>query len=519
MKVKLLALVLLVVIADVAIMGCVSTSTEDVSEKDRLRSSIEAEYTKKSLEDYSRMVKGFAAMRKWREYPDVLFLQNSLFSMDSLRCQLGNIRNAHELELYLPDLHVDPPWTNVIRSRRGISRDDSAKGDSMLNEFAIVYMPNTYVNFEKSKERVLEVQQIFNEEFPRPWEIEKTNAKWGAFEKVLRALIDAKVNYFRVHDELCHFYLMHKVCALSAEELALADNEGMPVRLLGEMPYRLDLACPSKRLLPLCVFPLKEVNEGDWRLGDLDEASKEFASKSMPETYAIYQKCLVELEDTRRLFDEIAESMRLMDIVKFELSVIGCREKIDFLVNTLNTISLAITGCRTEYRIMARSSDDIAKFDHETAMKWKGFCNLLPGYLHERAKGPIIAVNSEMNAYYPCNILKWYHVCAAMEPNIPETFKTSWGTLEKIAWAKDVVAWADKFDPYLPTHETGQATVLYGHIIERPYENSYSLFGKEVINHLNAMDEGKATYLIRIPSIFTRKHGMLNEEVVVEMRS
>lgn len=427
---------------------------------------IDDEYSKMAGEYYSWMMKGLSALQglgkeKHIRDADIIgtaFLQNSIFSMDSRIRAFGKIDTSMKAAMYIMQIKdKDKPWANVIRSRRGASDEDATRGDALLEEFGNNYMPNAYSNFEKAKERVLEIQQMFNDEFPVPWEMRPSMPEWKAFEKILLGLMKAKVNYFRLHDELCHYYLMYKVGAVGAEDLAVIDSERIGIHLLSEMPSTMDSWHSGLVLVPL------------------DDNGCSFAAKNMPETYEVYQKCKTDLDETQRLLRELAFDMRCMDMVRFDLVVIACREKVDYTIETINKLTAAIKEWHAEFKIMEKSAAEIAELDHEMAIEWKDFADALPAYVNERAKGPLMITNSKIDKYYPCNnSLTRICAMAAMEPCVPKSFSCG----DRIKWwNKDrYTKWCDDY------MGLGRDDVHD--------------FRKELVDRLNAIDMGKAEYCV-----------------------
>ncbi len=292
------------------------------------------------------------------------------------------------------DVKKDKPWQKMVGARKSLSEEEINEGVAKLEEFGTRYMPTAYSQYEKAHEQAEELQQMFNEEMPEPQKIKKDDPKWNAYSKLLKGLMKARTRAFRNHDELCHFYLMHKVGALSAADLAKMDSEKIAIRLYEE---NLDYIC----------FTNAGVNAQS--LTVLEEQARAFAEKQAPETYGLYQKCEDVRAESQKLLDELLADVRIMDITRFELPVVACREKIDFLTQTLNSLTADIQTWHVEYKTMDKDAEAIAALDHATALKWKGFVELLPDYLKNRSNGPMIAANSPMQNYYSCNIICHWH--------------------------------------------------------------------------------------------------------------
>ncbi len=291
----------------------------------------------------------------------------------------------------------DKPWQKLVEPRRKLSEEEKNAGKSKLEEFGTHYLPNAYSNYEKIRDQAMEIQQMFNEEFPDPFSLKKDSPKWNTYTKLLKGLMKVRTQAFRRHDELCHFYLLHKVGALSAADLAKIDSGKISIWLYEEN-------------LDYISFDTAGVKAQ--KLTPLDEKVRTFAEKQAPETYAFYQKCEITREETMKLLSEILSDVRIMDITRFELPIVACREKIDFITQMLNTFTAEFQSWQVEYKTMEKDAAAIAVLDHRMALKWKAFVELLPSYLADRANGPLIAANNPMKKYYPCDAIYEWHLFA-----------------------------------------------------------------------------------------------------------
>ena len=290
-------------------------------------------------------------------------------------------------------IESDKPWQKLVGPRRKLSEEEKNGGKAKLEEFGTQFLPNTYSNYEKIRDQAMEIQQMFNEEFPDPFSLKEVSPKWNAYTKLLKGLMKVRTQMFRRHDELCHFYLLHKVGSLSAADLAKIDSGKISIWLYEENRY----------------ISFADAGITARELTKLEDKLRVFAEKQAPETYVYYQKCETARVEAQKLLGEILSDVRIMDITRFELPVVACREKIDFITQTLNALAADFQAWQVEYKTMEKDAAAIAELDHKTAMQWKGFVELLPDYIKERSEGPLIAANSPMGKYYPCDIIQRWH--------------------------------------------------------------------------------------------------------------
>ncbi len=276
-----------------------------------------------------------------------------------------------------------------VEPRLDLSQDEKMKGRALLEEFGSRYLPNAYANYGKAKESAVEIQQMFNENFPEPWAVKPNNPKWGAYCKLLKGFCKARSKYFRAHDELAHFYIMHKVGAITGDDLVKLDQGKIVILLLEENGNDI-------------VFPTMKHDE-------LDPKTCDFGTKYAPEAYAIYTKLKKDRDESLSLYSETLQEGRLIDAVRFNLATIALCEKINYLTLTMDKIGANIRELYMDHKTMDKDAETIAKIDHGIAMRWKPFIELLPKYVYDRANGPLIPVNSAMNVFYPNTEIQRWH--------------------------------------------------------------------------------------------------------------
>lgn len=294
-----------------------------------------------------------------------------------------------------------PDCLNVwVEPRLELTQDEKMKGRALLEGFASRYLPNAYANYEKAKEHAEEVQQMFNENFPEPWTVKSNNPKWSAYCKLLKGLCKSRAKYFRAHDELAHFYIMHKVGAATSDDLAKLDQGKIVILLLEENGNDI-------------VFPTLKHDE-------LNPKTCDFGIKYAPEAYATYTKLKKDRDESLRLYEETLQEGRLMDAVRFNLAAIALCEKINYLTLTMDKIGADIQALYMDHKTMDKDAETIAKTDHGIAMRWKPFLALLPKYIYDRANGPLVPVESSMNAFYPNTEIQRWHWYALGFPDRPD---------------------------------------------------------------------------------------------------
>lgn len=258
-------------------------------------------------------------------------------------------------------------------SRLDLTEEAALAGEALLSEFGAKYLPNAYANYEKKREALVELQQVFNEEFSRPWTIKSTDPKWNSFNKVLEKFVKARTECFICHDELCHYWLLSRFGVLTDKDFAQIDTQRLAVHLLPENVEWAD-------------YTLLEVNAMDGKVSD-------FAVKYAPESNAIYQKMEREFKELDALLLEVFIQLAKMDNVRYSRALTAAVAKRNDLVREMNTLSLQLQTWHMDHRTTEKSSEDVAKCDAAMSKQLKPFMDALPNYIKEHALGPIIATS------------------------------------------------------------------------------------------------------------------------------
>ena len=257
--------------------------------------------------------------------------------------------------------------------RLALAEAGAQAGEALLSDFGTKYMPNAYANYEKRREALAELQQVFNEEFPQPWTIKETNPKWNSFNKVLERFVQARTETFLCHDELCHYWLLWRLGVLSAGDLAAADAKSLSVPLLPENVARTESEFVSLKPLEGNVLA--------------------FAAKYAPASNGGYRKIEREFNEIDALLAEIGKQRQQMDDVRYSRVLEAAVAKRNDLARELNALSFQLQTWHMDHRTAEKSADDVARCDTDMAKKLKPFMDSLPGYVKARTLGPVIAAS------------------------------------------------------------------------------------------------------------------------------
>ncbi len=189
-------------------------------------------------------------------------------------------------------------WVSAASSARRIvtkprtGNADAQKGEGMLEAFGTQYMPNAYDNYGKARETAIEREQLLKEKFPDGAKSDTTGG--GLYLEIAKETAKAVSDYFRRHDELCHFYLMHKAGIMTDAELAKLDEAKICVML-----------------------PLSGEMQEKWKTPTAPKPDElDFAHKYKPETFAAYERLKALYDEGVKQYDSLLEDALLLDAVR-----------------------------------------------------------------------------------------------------------------------------------------------------------------------------------------------------------
>lgn len=253
------------------------------------------------------------------------------------------------------------PALRLTAPRLPLSAAERQKGEALLETFGATYLPNAYGAYEKAKEAAQVIQQVFCEEFPRPSEMTPDAPEWKPYCKTLKRLCEHRTASFALHDQLCHYYVLHKMGLVDPAVLAQADAAPLAARL------------PGEELEGHVYEPPAAV--------ELQEKHASFAGKYMPECLARFRAYDAARAATLKLLGETAADTRLLDAVRTEPCQRAGEEKVARLTAKMDGLAQLFQQLYMDHRIGDLTSDDLARRDHATALELKPFTDGLPSFI------------------------------------------------------------------------------------------------------------------------------------------
>ena len=327
--------------------------------------------------------------------------------------------------------------------RLALTEADAQVGEAILSEFGAKFLPNAYANYEKRRELLAEIQQVFNEEFPQPWTIKEDDPKWHSFNRVLERFAKARTESFLCHDELCHYWLLWRLGVLSDKDFATIDAKSLSVQL---RPENVKGVKPE-------LEPLKPI-EGN---------VSAFAAKYTPASNGVYQRMAREFKETDALLSEVFGQRRQMDDVRYSRALVAAVAKRNALARELNALSFQLQTWHMDYRTMEKTADDMAWCDVDMSKKLKPFIDSLSSYVKERVLSPVVILDTDLVAIPGRNYrLQRMEVTQRQWESVmgsnPSEFRGPDRPVENVSWddCQEFIKRASEMDgrPYrLPTDE------------------------------------------------------------------
>lgn len=231
---------------------------------------------------------------------------------------------------------------------------DETTAEGVLETFGTRYMPNEYDCYRKARETAKESEQILRENFPGGKPNPSARENRAMFDRVEKACAKAVSEMFRRHDELCHFYFLHKLGALSDAELSEIDEKPVLVMLPYENRlFKDNLSHPAED-----PPPSQE---------DLD-----FAAKYLPEINAAYQAEKNLLEESRKLLADLTAEARLLDAPRaWDDSLRLLSGRIDWTVAGVNFYAKCMKENRLAHAIGETTAEALSAFDQTTGANYQ----------------------------------------------------------------------------------------------------------------------------------------------------
>ena len=280
----------------------------------------------------------------------------------------------------------------VMEPRTG--KADTQKGEGMLEAFGERYMPNAYDNYCKVREKAIEREQMLKEKFPEGAKSDTTGE--GLYQKIAKATAKAISEYDRRHDELCHFYLMHKAGFMTDAELAELDEAKICIMLpLADMDVKMYyLEYGSIKTLAVDKEPIAP------KAAELD-----FARKYKPETFAAYERLKVIYGESVKQYGSLFDDALVLDAVRGGGVLAPLAQRLNLISSKLQQIAKTLSKENLLHEVEEITAEKLADSDAKFGIEVRAFEKGLPvrGWagrvcVPTRREGPIALVEAPVFA-------------------------------------------------------------------------------------------------------------------------
>ena len=227
---------------------------------------------------------------------------------------------------------------------------DSQSGEGLLEAFGTRYMPNAYATYQEARTIAKEREQLLAENFPNGRTSDVTGG--GLYDKISQSCMKAVAEMFRRHDELCHFYLLHRAGAVTDGALAELDRKRLQVVLpeIGEPPVGYSRT-----------------------IAGLSTQERDFAQKYLPETWAGYQRLETAFADGMKNYAEWRRDAILVDAVRSGTLLHPVRDELDGIGGQMDGIMQFVKEKKLLHAVGEATEAQLAKEDRHKGTAIRDF--------------------------------------------------------------------------------------------------------------------------------------------------
>ena len=228
-------------------------------------------------------------------------------------------------------------------------RADAEAGEEMLEEFGAKYLPNAYTLYRAKREKAKEREAVLKENFPdgrRPSSTERV-----FYDKVAKAVAKAVAEMDRRHDELCYYYLLHKIGVVTDAELAKIDSSPIAIMLFQE-----------GELKDVSIY--KEIKEDQ----------RAFAEKYLPTVLADYDFLVNAFSEVKAVY---ADGVK-MDAGNAGFVLRPIAERLDEIRQKINTLADTMRQQKAYYALEETTAEELAELDRKVGCEIKRFKEIPP---------------------------------------------------------------------------------------------------------------------------------------------
>ena len=268
---------------------------------------------------------------------------------------------ARMADLWSEEAAKAPRITTAPRLRGA----DAEAGEGVLEAFGTKYLPNAYARYQKKREKAKEREALLKENFPDGRASDSTDGK--LYDKIANAVAKAVAEMDRCHDELCHYYLLHKIGAVTDKELAKIDASKTFIWLELELVEKPDDIGVGKRPT---------------------EADRTFAGKYLPAVLSGYDRLANAFSEEETAYGALAADAVKVDAVYGGLVLMPLAERLSETRHNLDNLADTMKEQKLLHAVEETTVEQLAELDRKMGMEIQSFEKRKPfrDYVQEKLK-------------------------------------------------------------------------------------------------------------------------------------
>ncbi len=266
---------------------------------------------------------------------------------------------------------------------------DAEAGEGMLEAFGKKCLPRAYARYQEKHEKAKEREAVLKENFPGGRESDSTGGR--LYDKVAKSLVKAVAEVDRCHDELCHYYLLHKAGVLTEADLAPVDSSKISIVLAEVKTPDIPDVAPEPT-----------------------EAERIFAGKYLPAVLAGYDRLSNAFSDGKDAYVALAAEAEKIDAVYGSLALKPFAVRLAEIRPWLGKLSDTMKQQKILYAVEETTEGQLAELDRNLGAEVQSFESRLPVRDYVRLWFEVNWTEWEWQALVPLSVSSLAHSMVAI---------------------------------------------------------------------------------------------------------
>ena len=256
---------------------------------------------------------------------------------------------ARAVHFWAEEVSEAPRITTAPR----FSRADAGGGEGILQAFGTKYLPDACARYQEKRGKAKKLEAILKENFPGGRSSDSTGGK--LYDKIANVVSKAVTEMDRCHDVLCHYYLLHKIGAVTDAELMEVDSPKISIaRSLEQKPDDIGIAMRPT------------------------EAERTFAGKYLPAVLAGYDRLATAFADGETAYGELAAEAVEIDAVYGGKILKPLAERLAEIRTRLDQLAYTMKEQKLLHAVEETTVEQMAGLDRKLGADIQAFEKRLP---------------------------------------------------------------------------------------------------------------------------------------------